>query len=223
METEFYRTKSGMAKSEMDSLLGQVDLMIEFLQFINADGQFHIVQDLKLQGPLEALYNAIRKCHDEDKIEDLKIAVFSNCLTKSVGDSTRHVRRVCDIALSAEGDEFLEEQIEIAQGVLEKLEDLPEGKDVDISFVRDVIRADNDIIRRQDASFERAQRLMNNEKVKSGQVKEVEKARLGLEKVETELLPKLSQEALSSIKESLSGIKELVGKLEAAVDEAMEG
>lgn len=223
LDTEFYRTKSGMTKNEMDSFLGQVDLMVEFLQFINADGQFHIVQDLKLQGPLNELYLTLKKCHDEDKAEDIKVAVFTSFLTKGDTDITRHVRDMGKIALSTEGDEFLEEQIDVAQTVLESFEKLPEGQDVSIAFIRDVIRADKETIRRQDASFERARRLMNNEKVKDGQVKEVEKAKLSLEKVETELLPKLSQEALSAIKESLDGIKELIKKLEAVVDEAMEG
>ena len=222
LDTEYYRTKCGMSKTEMDSFLGQADLMVEFLQFINADGQFHIVQDLKLQGSLESLYNATKKCHDEDLIEDLKIAVFANCLTKSVGDSTRHVRKMCDIALSAEGDSFLEEQIEIAQDVLETFEKLPEGKDVSTDFIRDVVRADEDIIRRQEASFERSQRLMNNEKVKNGQVKEVEKAKLVLEKVAPELMPKLSKEALGSIKSSLAVIRKLVDDLEDAVNQVLE-
>ena len=223
LDTEFYRTKSGMTKNEMDSFLGQVDLMVEFLQFINADGQFHIVQDLKLQGPLNELYLTLKKCHDEDKAEDIKVAVFTSFLTKGDTDITRHVRDMGKIALSAEGDEFLEEQIGVAQTVLESFEKLPEGQDVSIAFIRDVIRADKETIRRQDASFERARRLMNNEKVKDGQVKEVEKAKLSLEKVEAELLPKLSQEALSAIKESLDGIKEIVKELEAVVDEAIEG
>lgn len=223
MDTEFYRTKAGMSKKDMDSFLGQADLMVEFLEFINADEQFHIVQDLKLQGPLEALCNALKKCHDDDRAEDLKIAVFANCLTKSVGDITRHARKMCDVALSSEGEEFLEEQVEIAQDILEKLEDLPEGKDVDIAFVRDKIRSDHDLVRRQEASFERAQRMSNNEKVKNSQVKEVAKARESLAKVEIELLGKISEQSLSDMKEDLAGIRALVEKLDAAVNCLLKG
>ena len=221
LDTEYYRTKCGLSKSQMDSLLGQVDLMVEFLQFINADGQFHIVQDLQLQSSLESLYNATKKCHDPERVEDLKIAVFSNFLTKSVSDGLRHVRNICEIALSPDGDEFLEEQIDIAQDVLETFEKLPEGEDVSTAFIRDVVRADKDIVRRQDASFNRAQRLMNNEKVKNSQVKEIEKAKLCLVKIEPELMPKLSREALVSIQSSLGKINKLVCDLESAVDQAL--
>lgn len=221
MDPEFYRTKCNMSKSEMDSFLGQVDLMVEFLQFINADGQFHIVQDLKLQGPLEALEKAVAKCHDADKAEDLKIAVFSSVLTKNVGDSTRHVRKMCGIALSPVGDEFLDEQVDIAQDILESFDKLPEGEDVSTAFIRDVIRADAETIRRQDASFDRAQKLMKNDKLKTVQVKEVEKAQLSLETVDIELLPKLSRDALGSIRESIAEIRVLVDKLDAAVDAAL--
>lgn len=221
LDTEFYRIKSGMTKSEMESFLGQVDLMVEFLQFINADNEFHIVQDLKLQGPLNELYLTLKKCHDEDKAEDIKVAVFTSFLTKGDTDITRRVRDMGKIALSAEGDEFLEEQIDIAQTVLESFEKLPEGENVSSSFIRDVVRTDKETIRRQDSSFERAQRLMNNEKVKNGQVKEVEKAKLSLEKVELELLPKLTREALRSIKESVASIRSLTDELEAAIDKAL--
>ena len=221
LDTEFYRIKSGMTKSEMESFLGQVDLMVEFLQFINADNEFHIVQDLKLQGPLNELYLTLKKCHDEDKAEDIKVAVFTSFLTKGDTDITRRVRDMGKIALSAEGDEFLEEQIDIAQTVLESFEKLPEGENVSSSFIRDVIRTDKETIRRQDSSFERAQRLMNNEKVKNGQVKEVEKAKLSLEKVELELLPKLTREALRSIKESVASIRSLTDELEAAIDKTL--
>ena len=62
---------------------------------------------------------------------------------------------------------------------------------------------------------------MNNEKVKNGQVKEVEKAKLSLEKVELELLPKLTREALRSIKDSVASIRSLTDELEAAIDKAL--
>lgn len=222
LDVEFYRTKSGMSKSEMDSYLGQVDLMVEFLQFINADGQFHIVQDLKLQGPLNELNLILKKCHDEEKAEDIKVAVFTSFLTKGDTDITRRVRDMGKIALSIEGDDFLDEQIEIAQLVLDAFEKIPGEGDVSVAFIRDTIRADKETVRRQDASFERALRLMNNEKVKNNQVKEVEKAKLGLEKVEIDLLPKLSDTALMSIKDSLNDIRGLVDELETAADEYLE-
>ena len=63
---------------------------------------------------------------------------------------------------------------------------------------------------------------MNNEKVKNGQVKEVEKAKLGLEKVAPELMSKLSKEALDSIKSSLTDIRKLVDDLEDAANQALE-
>ena len=223
MDTEFYRSKAGMSKKDMDSFLGQADLMVEFLQFINADEQFHIVQDLKLQGPLEALYNAVRKCHDDDRAEDLKIAVFANCLTKSVGDLTRHVRKMCDVALSSGGEEFLEEQIDIAQDILEKLEELPDDKDVDIAFVRDTIRADESLSRRQEASFDRANRLNMTEKVKSSQVKEVARARESLARVEVELLGNLSEKSLEEMLKDLAETRDLVEKLYATVTHVLEG
>lgn len=132
------------------------------------------------------------------------------------------MRDMGKIALSIEGDDFLDEQIEIAQLVLDAFEKIPGEGDVSVAFIRDTIRADKETVRRQDASFERALRLMNNEKVKNNQVKEVEKAKLGLEKVEIDLLPKLSDTALMSIKDSLNDIRGLVDELETAVDESLE-
>ena len=218
LDPEFYRTKSGMTKSEMDSFLTQADLMVEFLDFISAEGEFYIVKDLKLQGPLNELYLILKKCHDEDKREDMKIAMFTTMLTKGGTDITRRIRNMGKIALdSNEGDDFLDEQIEIAQTVLEHLQEVPVDETVDTNFIRDVIREDEDTIRRQDASFDRALMIYNSKKIVDMQLRQIVNAKNTLEKVEPALFPKIDIEVLSSMERALGDVRAIVDRLESEV------
>lgn len=224
LDTEYYRTKSGLTNAEMNSLLAQASLMIEFLEFINADEQFHIVEDLKLQGPLQELVLILKKCHDEDKAEDIKVAVFTSYLTRGDTDITRLTRNMGKLFNAADksiSDGYIEEQIDISTSVLDKLSVLPPDKDVDVAFIRDVIREDKEILNRQKASYEKYKAWNDNTQIKDAQLRLVKQAESSLQKVVEELFPKLAPETLASIRGSLSDVRTLVDELDAAATDAL--
>ena len=76
---------------------------------------------------------------------------------------------------------------------------------------------------RQEASFDRANRLNMTEKVKSSQVKEVARARESLARVEVELLGNLSEKSLEEMLKDLAETRDLVEKLYATVTHVLEG
>ena len=215
-DKDVYAARCGMKKSDMNALVEEAELMAEFLELIEAPEQFHIAQDLKIQGPLHELRLALRKIDDEQAREDLKMVVFSSILTKTKGDISRYVREVGKIAESAQGIEFIEEQMDIASDVLDKLANVPEGQAPTVDFIREEIRADEDLVRKQEASFERSKRLVDNEKIKDGQVKAVDKALCDLQSVEAALLPKLSEANRKAVRETLASIIETSHALIAA-------
>lgn len=226
LDQDFYRTKSGLTKAEMDSFVAQAKLMVEFLEFINADGQFHIVEDLKLQGPLNELVLILKKCHDDDKAEDIKVVAFTNFLTRGDTDITRLTRNMGKVLNSQEGDvaeDFIEEQIDISTTVLDKISELPPDKDVDIAFIRDVIRADQEVVQRQRASYDKYKSILDNAHIKDEQLRLVKQAESYLQKVVAGIFPKLEPELLSSIIDSLSGVRSLADALDGAAHDALSG
>lgn len=224
LEVEFYRTKSGLTSAEMNSLLAQANLMVEFLEFINADEQFHIVEDLKLQGPLQELVLILKKCHDEDKAEDIKVATFTSFLTRGDTDITRLTRNMGKLFNAAEdviADGYIEEQIDISTSVLDTLSTIPDDRDVDVAFIRDVIREDKGILDRQKASFEKYKGLLDNIQIKDAQLRFVKQAESSLQKVVSELFPKLAPATLTSIRSSLADVRVLVDELDNVAKESL--
>ena len=68
-------------------------LLAEFLEFINADKQFHLARHLELVDPLKELYSMLKKINDEETKDDLKNAVFSQFICKPTGELTRNTRK----------------------------------------------------------------------------------------------------------------------------------
>lgn len=96
-------------------------LMVDYLDFINAPGQYHIIRDQELVFPLEELLKMLRRCQSNDEAEDLKVCVFTNILMRTSNDLGRMVRSIKNIADSPFYDDYIEEQKELATELLDKL------------------------------------------------------------------------------------------------------
>ena len=96
-------------------------LMVEYLEFINAPGLYHIIRDLELIFPLEELSKMLKKCQSNDDAEDLKVCVFTNIFMRTSNDLGRMVRSIKNIIASPFYEDYIEEQKEYAAQVLDSL------------------------------------------------------------------------------------------------------
>ena len=222
MTKEEYALHAGMKLGDMTKALREIEVLNHFLDFIDAPGAYHIAQDMKLQGTVESLAGRLKDCKNDDEREDLESVVFSNVLMGNLGDRARVVRDLCDNTLdSLRGDgEFADEQLEIAERVLGKLEDRPAAVPMSTEFLRDHVASDTDLKSEQQASFEKARIKAGNSKIKNGQVRSVRNAIGSLEGVDTALLSKLAPEQLSDMREGLGDIIDLATSLKAKVEAA---
>lgn len=225
MTKEEYALHANMKPAEMTKALREIEVLNDFLDLIDAPGAYHIAQDMKLQGTVESLANKLQKCKDDDEREDLKVIVFSNVLAGNLGDRARAVRDLCDDAVeSLRGDgEFADEQLDIAERVLGKFEERPEGMPVSTEFIRDQVAGDAELKNEQKASCEKARRKAGNRKIKNGQVRNVHDALGSLEGVDAELLGKLAPEQLQDMGKSLDRLLELAADLKVKVEDAAAG
>lgn len=224
MTSEEYRTYANISKGDMGKFLRQIDVLNDFLDFINAPGAYHVAQDMKLQGIVESLATRLQKCKNDDEREDMKNIVFANVLMGNLGDRTRKVRELCDyVAESEQGDgSYVDEQLEIVEQVLEKLEDMPENTAVSTEFIRDNIGADANLKNEQKASNEKARMRAGNRAIKNGQVRNTHDALGSLSGIDDDLLGKLASEQLDDMNETLQKIIDRATSLKATVESLQE-
>ena len=113
-------------------------LMVEYLEFINAPGQYHIIRDLQLLFPLEELSRMLKKTQSNDEAEDLKVCVFSNILMRTSNDLGRFVRKIKDVMSTPYFGQYLDEQREIAEEVIDLL---PPVGSVNSEVLRETVKS----------------------------------------------------------------------------------
>ena len=220
MTKDEYALHAGMKPNDMTKALREIEVLNDFLDFVNAPGAYHIAQDLKLQGIVESLAPRLQKCKNDDERQDMENIVFANVLMGNLGDRVRAIRDLCDyIDTSERGDSaYVDEQLDIVEQVLEKLESMPQDTAVSTEFIRDHVAADAELANEQKASNEKARMKAGNSKIKNGQVRNVRDALGSLEGVDAELLAKLAPEQLSDMHDGLAHILELAAQLKVKIE-----
>ena len=184
-------------------------LMVEFLEFINAPGQYYIARDLQVFFPLEELSKLLRKCRD-DEAEDLKIAVFNNILMQPSTDMTRFVRNMKTIIGSDYQQEFLEEQRDLAAEVIDALP--PVGK-MDTTSIREVIRANDDVKQRLERSMDKAITKAKKNETRNRPIQLAEKATTFIESIDVNIIQKMNDSELQRLGRQLGKLEQLVASI----------
>jgi len=190
-------------------------LIVEFLEFINAPLQFHIAREMQIYSPIEALLPILKKCRTNDEKEDIKISVFTNVLMRSEGDMRLYVRSLKNIIGSAYQEAFIEEQRDIAEKVIDNL---PPAGEVTDSVIRDVIRADEEIVQRLSVSLEKAQLKVKKTETRNRPIQLVEKATEYLEGVDLNILKKLNDSDVQRLERQLNILKDITEEIRGAIN-----
>lgn len=220
MTKDEYALHAGMKPNDMTKALREIEVLNDFLDFVNAPGAYHIAQDLKLQGIVESLAPRLQKCKNDDERQDMENIVFANVLMGNLGDRVRAIRDLCDYIDTSERSDgsYVDEQLDIVEQVLEKLENMPQDTAVSTEFIRDHVAADAELANEQKASNEKARMKAGNSKIKNGQVRNVRDALGSLEGVDAELLAKLAPEQLSDMHDGLAHILELAAQIKVKIE-----
>ncbi|MBQ3489969.1 MAG: hypothetical protein IJA86_05215, partial [Clostridia bacterium] len=181
LSVQEYAKSTNESLTEIKKRVEIADLMIEFLEFINAPKQYYIARDLAIYYPLEELLKLIKKCRTEDEAEDLKNSVYTNILMNTAGDMTRFIRKIQTIIGSDHQNEFLNEQREIAEKVIETL---PESE-MNVQTIREVVRSNHEIVEELKRSMEKADTKAKKTETHNRPIALAEKATTFLESMDT--------------------------------------
>lgn len=131
-----YATSTNTKEKEVEKLRDKAIIMVDFLEFINAESKYYIARDLNLDGPFQEVV-VILKRTNEDQQEEVKNALFTSLVTSYEGDLTRHIREIGkDIIRTKNVNDFLEEYEDIVEDVYDTLQ---EEDVVDISTINQKI------------------------------------------------------------------------------------
>ncbi|GHU90453.1 hypothetical protein FACS1894202_10270 [Clostridia bacterium] len=211
-----YARSTNEGENEVKKRVEVAELMVEFLEFINAPKQFYVVRDMQIGGALEELPTLLKKCTSDDEREDLKIVAFTNLLMKPAGDIRNFMRKIRTLASSSYLPEYVEEQKEIAVKVIDRL---PPVGQVNDAVIRDQIRADGSVVMELENSLEKALAKTKRTEARNQPVTLIEKATNLLESIDTGIFRKLNDSELQRVKRQLSRLEETIEEIRSGLDE----
>ena len=192
------------------------ELMVEFLDFINAPKQFHVVRDMQIGAALEELPALLKKCKSEDEKEDLKIVTFTNLLVKPAGDVRNFIRKIKSLVSSDYMLEYIEEQKEIAEKVINLL---PAAGEMNEVIIRDKIRTNDAISEELENSMEKALMKARKIETRNQPIQLVEKATTFLETIDLGILKKLNDSELRRMERQLSLLENTIEEIRSGLDD----
>lgn len=205
-----YADSINKSENEVNKQIELSKLLVEFLAIINAPKQFYIARDMDLNGPLVELYGILNKIKDEDKREDAKNAAFINFLVQPKGDMTRFIRKVKTVASSNYLDEYLEEQMEIAEKVIEEL---PSVGKMNNKVIKEKFRSNEDVKESLERSLIKAEAKAKSRESRNRPLQILCKVEDMLEILDTNIFMKLKEEELCEIISKIDNLEELLGQI----------
>ena len=212
---EYAVSTGAQSDNDVQKEVERAKLLAEFLEAINAPGQFYIARDLNMSNPLIELQAILRKIKDEDKKEEVKYAVFTNCLLQPEGDMTRFLRQLKAVAGSNYLDEFIEKELEIAESVIDNLPEVGQVNKEVINQLRKDEDTKRELRKTMDIVTNKAKASATRDKPNQILLKAVD----SIETIDMNIFKKLTNEQKSEIEEHLSSLENLIMQLREAINE----
>ncbi len=215
---EEYARGINESEREVSKKLEQAKLMVEFLEFINAPKQYHIARELELDGPLVELNTMVRNAKSEEEADQIKISVFTNLVMKPKGDMTRFVRQIKGIMKTEFLNDFLEQQIDLATTLLDKLEVAPQ---VTTKVLNEQIRSDENLKQQLENSMKVAVSKTKREETFAKPLQQMNKCYNNLEEIDLKILDKLTEQDLRRLANQVNNLEFLLNEVKVKVMELL--
>lgn len=213
---EEYARDTNTTSGEVKKLVEQSRYLVEFLDFINAPGEFYLAREMELNGPIIEIPAILKCCADEDEAETVKQCVFANMVVEPAGDITRFVRKFKKILKSPLAKEFIENEADLAEEVANRLSKM---EAINKDTIRTEIRSDQDLIDKFANTMATSEAKASGAILLDSPISRLDAAVDILDEVDTNLLGHLDDEntkrairALSNIEERIEEIRQYVVK-----------
>ena len=209
---EEYANTTNSTINEVKKKVNEAILMVEFLEYINADEEFYIARELDLDGPLQELQGILRNV-PEDKEYDIKTAVFNILAVGLTGDTTRTIRRIKNIAKYPKYlEQFIEEQKNIGVKILDTI-----GEDSGKKALAKISK-EPELACEVKKSLNKADESANLEKAKNIPLSLIEKVEEYLMQIDLNIVNQLDEENHNAFCLGLKKAKESIDKIWSEID-----
>lgn len=211
---EEYSKTINETKNSVTKKMEQAQLMVEFLEFINAEEQFFIARDLELDGPLVEIQSILKKAKTDEDREDLKLILFSNMLMKPQGDITRFVRKMKQIVDSEYHEEFVEEQMSLVETTATKLENAPK---VDTQYINKDLRTDDDLKQNMKSSVDKFERKVKTDSSRVKPIEDLTRCQNYLDSIDLRIVNTFSSDEKLQFEQLLDKCQDLLSEMQTNV------
>lgn len=212
VETELLTAKEyaitvSKSEKEINNEVEKAKLMVEYLEFIGAPKQYHLVRKLKLNDPLLELYKILKKFSDTDgRKEDIKNIVFANFCMQPEGDMTRYMRKIKKITENPKYlDDFIDEQMNTTEKVVDQIDETPKMNEGTISALRSTGMGNEFSL-----STEKWLAKTESDASRNQPAQLVEKAYNILDSIDVNIFKKLNEDQLEIVRRKLENVQESI-------------
>lgn len=205
--------------SEVEKKIELANLMVEYLDYINAPLQFYIARENDIEGPLHEILRAVRKCKTEEEIDNIKQILFHELLMRPEGDMTRYIRKTADNLLSSKfAESFIEESFECIEETQKELL-APENQNLDKKELINKVRNNNNVKEKMQKSRTKIIEKNDREKIINEPVELINKSIDVIEHIDTNIFKKLSESQLDDVKFSLSKLENIINEIRLSLED----
>lgn len=191
-DQEFSRI-ANKKESEVRLIRSKAELMADFLEFWNVPEQFHLANELKLDGPLQELVSIKRKMETDEEWGKYKVVFYTFLFQGLKLDTTRKIRNLGKLYGTDEFERIFEEYSKISNNIYER------SKVLSKNFTKPLIPTD---IRPLPKEQEEVKKIydekvvkVNNQQAILKPLKNAEKAIESLEDIDQEIVSLLDSKS----------------------------
>ena len=211
-----YAESTNETVAEVSKRVEQAKLLVEFLEFINMPKQYHVARDYQAVSILADLQDMLRRNPDKEKADQIKKAVFTNIMMKTVGDGRKYIRNLTAMDKNGFLPAYLKEQERIGKEIQTRVVQFaPDSKAAIDHFVAQNEDLTDDLELSMDKSLLKAKR----KETRSKPAQIVTKSLSMLRDVDTRVIEKLSDAERDKLRQQVDKLSQMVGKFDVLFDE----
>lgn len=203
---DFARNTNKKVK-DVEKMMKKAILMVEYLEFINADGKYYVARDLNLDGPLQEIMSILNREDEKDEAEYLRVkhALFAALAVPYSGDITRYIRNIGKEILKAGNREaFLDAYEDVVDDVYDEFQ---KEEDVTKETVR-VINAKSEAKKQSEKIIKEKIAETQIATIKEKPIDHLKRALTALDNIDTDQLTHLNDAMKEEFKSMLEKVNE---------------